>query len=243
MNIRIAQLFVSRSVEQNKTQILDALRLATPGDWVAFPEGALSGYQPEASDYLADLDPKVIDAALDEISLIVQTRRCHCLLGSATHLNGRWFNSVIVIDASGNRFKYDKIELAGLDRHHFTPGDTIFFQCLDQVSFGTLACRELLFPARWIDLKQRGAQIVFHLNNAIKPHDAIWEHLLIGRALENSVFVCSVNSANSPQALASYVVAPSGRVLLKSDVQTQQILTAQLDLSEVIPDLRSRADF
>jgi predicted amidohydrolase len=208
-----------------------------------FAEGALSGYRPEEADYLTRIDPAAIENAIGEIASVILEKRCYCLLGSATHRGDRWFNSVLFIDSSGTRSVYNKIHLAGLDLHHFTPGDALFFQVRDQAKFSTLACREVLFPHVWSTLKRQGAQIVFHLNNAIKPHDEVWAHLLVARAVENSIFVCSVNNANPPQALASYLIAPSGEILLQSEVQTEQVLTAKFDLNEVIPDLLARSDF
>jgi predicted amidohydrolase len=59
--------------------------------------------------------------------------------------------------------------------------------------------------------------------------------VIIARAVENGVFVCSVNNAASPQALASYVVSPSGEVLAKTDTQTEQILSCEIDLSATRP--------
>jgi predicted amidohydrolase len=43
MHIRIAQLFVGREVAENANKILAVLRDTSPGEWVVFPEGALSG--------------------------------------------------------------------------------------------------------------------------------------------------------------------------------------------------------
>ncbi|HQR36076.1 MAG TPA: nitrilase-related carbon-nitrogen hydrolase, partial [Blastocatellia bacterium] len=80
-------------------------------------------------------------------------------------------------------------------------------------------------------------------NNAIQPHDALWEHILITRAVEQSIFVCSVNNAAEPQALASYLIAPSGKVLLKTNAQQDQMLATEIDLDEVIADLTQRTDY
>jgi predicted amidohydrolase len=77
----------------------------------------------------------------------------------------------------------------------------------------------------------KGARLIVHVNNAIKPIDAVWEHVIVARAVENGVFVCSVNNAAAPQALASYVISPSGDVLLKTATQTEQVVSCDLDLA------------
>lgn len=101
------------------------------------------------------------------------------------------------------------------------------------VNIGIQICREVVFPEPWLHLKRQGAQIIFHINNAIKPYDQTWEHILITRAIENRVFVCSVNNAAVPQKLTSYLIAPSGHVLLRADEQVEQTLVRTIDLSEV----------
>ncbi len=63
-------------------------------------------------------------------------------------------------------------------------------------------CRELLFPEQWRALKLQGAQLIFHINNAIQPQDAIWRRILITRALENQIYIVSVNNPASLQAQA-----------------------------------------
>jgi predicted amidohydrolase len=68
---------------------------------------------------------------------------------------------------------------------------------------------------------------------SIKPHDQVWEHLFVARAVENQVFVCSVNNAAPPQKLTSYLVAPSGDILLRAKEQTEQLLSYEMDLREV----------
>jgi predicted amidohydrolase len=236
MKIRIAQLYIGRNVEENRDKLLRVLQDTLPGEWVLFPEGALSGYNPDEADYLSDMDPEMIQDAIETLAVQVQKNRCHCVFGSATRMKKQWFNSVIILRPTGDRSIYHKIQLAGSDLHHFAPGSIPFFDTTGGVSYGTLACRELIFPNRWSELKKRGAQVVFHINNAIKAHDEFWKHLLISRAVENSIFVCSVNNANPPQALASYVIAPSGKILLKTKVKTEEVLTLDIDLNELRPD-------
>jgi Carbon-nitrogen hydrolase len=121
----------------------------------------------------------------------------------------------------GERSIYHKIQLLGSDLDHFTSGNEALFRSVRDVNFGILACCE--------------PQVIFHINNAVKPADEIWKHLLLARGVENSVYVCSVNNANSPQALASYVIAPCGKILLKTRVRTEEVLTVKLDLHSMAP--------
>jgi predicted amidohydrolase len=244
MHIRLSQFAVQRELGANLQKILGVLDQSRPGEIVVFPEGALSGYEPKDDDYVDRLDAAAIEDASLQVRNRVDSVGCRCLVGSARYSRDRWRNSVLWFDGSGNVQQYDKAELSGLDRGHFERGTSageLF--AADGVPIGVLACRELLFPGVWMRLKDRGARVVFHLNNAIQPQDALWTHVLITRAIELGVFVCSVNNAAPPQQLPSMLVAPSGHVLVQSDVQTEQVLTSRIDLAEVIADLSTRTDY
>ncbi len=243
MKIRIAQLCVRQEVAANKERMLAVLDSAQHHEWVVFPEGILSGYFPENDEYLNSLDADAIERGIHEIQREVEHRQCYCLFGTATLIDGKWQNSVVLLSSSGERHTYHKVELSALDRKYFTTGTKAIPYSVGGLKIAIQVCRELLFPQSWIDLKKEGAQVVFHINNAIKPHDQVWEHILIARAVEHGVFVCSVNNGSHPQALASCLIAPSGKVILRTQTQQDQILSAEIKLSEVIADLAGRTDY
>ena len=243
MKIKMVQLGVLEEMAANQTRMRAALDTAQPDEWVVFPEGVLSGYFPDRADYPARLDAPAIARAVDEIQQLVLARRCNCLFGTALLHEGGWRNAVLLLTSTGARHVHHKVELSALDRTVFAPGTRATPCTVGGLTLGIQACRELLFPQTWSAFKAAGAQIVFHINNAIQPQDAQWEHLLIARAIEQSLFVCSVNNGQAPQALASYLIAPSGRILLKTALQQDQTLSAEIDLREVIADLSRRTDY
>lgn len=233
MRITLVQLSVGREIAQNKRKILAALNSAQRDDWLIFPECALTGYFPDEDGFLKSVEPVAVDAAVEEIADRVRRQRCHCLLGTATFSHGAWYNSVVVQSYDEEPHVYHKIRLSELDKKHFAPGWEVPLYTVNGVSFGVQICRELVFPEPWLNLKRRGAMVVFHINNAVKPYDKVWEHVLVARAVENRFFVCSVNNAAPPQRLTTYLVAPSGDMLVKADEQVEQTLTYKIDLSEV----------
>jgi predicted amidohydrolase len=164
-------------------------------------------------------------------------------LGSARQSKGKWENAAIVMSPSEAQETYAKIQLSALDAKHFQPGPFVPTFHIDGFRVGIQLCRELLFPNQWAQLRQAGVKMVIHLNNAIKPHDAIWEHVVITRALEHAMYVCSVNNAAPPQELTSYLAAPNGALLLKAGRQTEEVLTANIDLSAVVQNVSERLDF
>ena len=233
MRVVIAQMRVGRELAGNREAICSLVRRAAPGDWVVFPEGALTGYFPDEPDYLAGTGRRDVEAALETLRAVVARQRCHCLVGTARFVADGWRNSAVLLSPGGEVRWYDKNVLNPVDSRHFGPGDGLCVWEVGGVKVGVQICWELLFPRQWAQLKRGGAQVVFHLNNAVRPEDAVWEHLLIARAFENRYFVASANNAAAPQALPSYLIAPSGETLLRGEPRIEQAPSSELDLSRV----------
>lgn len=233
MNIVLAQRIVSRDLSANFAQIKAQLAQAAEDAWVIFPEGMLSGYAPADAHYIASLDAKTLITAIDEIQQICNAHNCNCIFGTAFPHEGQWFNATLALIPGKPSTLYFKNNLARLDHTHFAPGCGLQTYHTQDTTFGVQMCRELLFPEQWRALKQHGAQVIFHINNAIQPHDAVWRHVLITRALENQIYVVSVNNGASPQALASCVISPQGEVLLELPIQQASTASIDLDLEQV----------
>lgn len=243
MKIKIAQLVVEKDIELNLEKILEEISQAESNEWIIFPEAILSGYYPHEEVYTDGLDWELIQKYLGKIERLVKDQRCHCLLGSASFIDHAWRNSVYTFSYLKERVRHDKVQLSKLDKKHFKAGSTLSSYELQGIRYGALACRELIFPQQWSDLKRAGSQVVFHLNNAIQPHDVLWKHILITRAIENSVFVVSVNNAASPQRLASYVINPRGKILAETMTEKELSIKVTINLDQIIEDLEKREDY
>lgn len=243
MKIKVVQLVVEKSIHRNTGKILHALEDAEEDEWVIMPEAVLSGYYPHENIYTSGLDWDHIQNSLLEIENTVRLKRCHCIFGTAFRFEGKWRNAVWTYSYQKEPVRYDKIQLSKLDRKHFHPGNTLQIQELDGTKFGIQACREIIFPQQWSVLKNAGAKVIFHINNAIHPLDALWKHLFIARAIEQSIFVVSVNNADHPQQLASFIISPKGEILGETQIQKEHSIRVELDLSQVIDNLEKREDY
>jgi hypothetical protein len=70
MRVVLAQIRVGRELARNGETIRSLLRRSRPGDWVVFPEGALTGYFPGEDDYLASTGPVEVEAAPRSIDVM-----------------------------------------------------------------------------------------------------------------------------------------------------------------------------
>lgn len=201
-------------------------------EWVLFPEGMISGYYPEETDFLDQLKTERLEQSLNELQDIVKKKNLACLIGSALWLNDDWYNCTVFLTGEEKTI-YRKNNLSALDRDHFSAGKELCVYQKGGLKFGIQMCRELAFPEQWKVLKKQGAQVILHLNNAVKESDKVREQILVARAFENQLWVCSVNNAAPPQAMSSMIADPNGNVVWKSIPQKEETYATELDLSLV----------
>jgi predicted amidohydrolase len=146
MRIVIAQIRVERELARNTETICSVLRRARPRDWVVFPEGALTGYFPDETDYLAAIGPSDVEDALQGLQAVVARQGCHCVVGTARFVADGWRNSAVLISPASEVRWYDKNTLSALDSQHFVAGDQLCVYEIDGVKAGVQICWELLFP-------------------------------------------------------------------------------------------------
>lgn len=232
MKLRLAQLIIANDIDINFQKIKAVLKTSEAGEWITFPEGMLSGYFPEDDEYLGKLSWEKIRKYKNEIAEIVTSKKNSCIFGTAYKEGNNWFNAAIYLDYEGNEEIYKKVNLATLDRKVFTAGDNLDVFG-DKIKFGIQICRDNAFPEQWKVLKRKGAQVVFHINNAIKETDLNRKHVLISRAFENQYFVVSINNAAKPQTLPSMVISSFGEVIFESEPQKESVNLVEIDPSEV----------
>lgn len=231
MIIKLAPINLTQDLASNKQKVLNAFDEVNAGDWVLFPECTLTGYFPDDDHFLKTVTPDDINAALSEIAETVKDKKCYCLIGTARPAeNTTWYNSVALISPEGIIGYYDKYAVSDLDKRHFLQGDPPKVYEMGGIKFGVQICRDLVFPEQWQSLKKQGAQVIFHSNNALKSYDDVWEHIIFARAIENQLFVASVNNCAEPGVLTSYLASPAGKLLLAAERQDERVLSAQIDL-------------
>jgi predicted amidohydrolase len=232
MKVRIAQLVVTKDIPTNSNKILTIIEGAQPNEWVLFPEGMLSGYYPEEKTYLDQLNAELIENEIEKIHQKVKQKNVVCLFGTAMKIDNSWYNSAMLLTPE-KQFTYQKNNLSTLDRDHFKAGSELKVFEFGEIKVAIQMCRELTFPEQWKILKKGGVQVIFHINNAIKENDKLREKVLVSRAFENQIWVCSVNNAASPQTISSMVIDPYGKEVWLSTPQKEETHSEELDLSQV----------
>jgi len=155
------------------------------------------------------------------------------------------FNTQYVYNRQGDLVaEYDKVHLFSPSGEHmaFEAGNHLAVYELDGIKMGSIICYDLRF-GEWVRMTAlSGAQVLFV--PAAWPHPRLnhWRLLNQVRAIENQLFVVSVNHAGEAYALNfcghSQMIDPWGEVIVEAG-EEEEIISGEIDFS-VINDIRER---
>ncbi|MEL6614366.1 MAG: carbon-nitrogen hydrolase family protein [Bacteroidota bacterium] len=154
--------------------------------------------------------------------------------------------AAVVFDARGRLLGHQaKTQLAPTEEAHYVPGLSRRLFEIDGLTFGVAICHEgFRYPetVRWA--AARGAQVVFHPHwtggdreghvpaHWGDPEAPYYEKAAMCRALENTVFVASVNVGVRYPESATAVISPSGACVARLPYGAAGVLLTEVDLSE-----------
>nr|MDO8100598.1 carbon-nitrogen hydrolase family protein [Candidatus Njordarchaeota archaeon] len=209
---------------------------------IVFPELSATGYLCYDSYYtLAEPIPGPLTT---KVAKLVEGSTVHVIFGmpeASTEIGGALYNSVVLIGGKrGLIGKYRKWFLPGHsvfdEKRYFTPGTKaeVFSTCLGNI--GLSICYDIYFPELARLLATNGAEILVYPTASPSARRDFFEVLTRARAIENGVFVILCNLAGVEENLlfwgGSHIISPSGAVVVKSKYDEEDVVVAELDLSE-----------
>ena len=240
MRIGAMQMRLSTDLKTNLKTIENWLvKAADHGvEILNFPETCLTGY---LFDSFSDVKNEDIIGSIDYLSELSQEKGVSIIVGTPFWENKRCFNSVAVLLADGRRYMYHKIHLVSNEQDYFVPGsETVTFK-INQVTFGTIICRDQNFPELARRIKDAGAQVLFiscaHFYSPSEARLKIEKNraLPIVRAYENEMFVCKANAIGTFRGTInlghSIIVAPNGVVVSEAGETQEEMLFFDIDPS------------
>jgi predicted amidohydrolase len=228
------QLRSSFDIEDNRRRIVAHLeKLAAQGVQVAaFPECALTGYRKDPD---LGIRAEEVAAAEESIRRVCQARRIAAVVGSVYPVNGRIYNTAVVMDSRGELVeRYAKMYLAG--EKWATPGNHIAFFELDGVPSTVMICHDERYPELVRLPAIEGARVVYYISHESGMRSesklAPYRAQLMARAVENNVFIVAANAPanadNSGSHGQSRIVAADGNVLQEASFFGEDVLIATL---------------
>jgi len=223
--VAAVQMEISSDVETNLTRILRGIAEAKQAGarLVAFPETALSGFDPKT---VAALDWAKLRGAMERVAESARAHAIYALYGCATESGKeKPYNSAILVGPDGKEvMRYHKMVPEG----HFQRGDHLALFSIDGVSCTVIVCHDERFPELVRIPVLAGALVCFYISYEVNALPSALHKMegyraqLIARAAENGIWVVQANGIGSPPGGKrislgySRVVDPSGAVVAEA---------------------------
>jgi predicted amidohydrolase len=202
-----------------------------------FPECAIAGYMwdsaEEALPYAEEIPGPTTEAFERECARL----NIHAITGLLEREGATLYNAAILVGPDGLVGSYRKTHLPflGVDRF-VTPGDEfkVFDTALGKI--GLIICYDLRFPEVTRTLALAGADIVALPTNFPMAARLQCEIIAPARAAENRIYLLVANRVGKERwgefCGRSQIVDPFGNRLAETDVTTETLLVADVDLEK-----------
>lgn len=244
LKVAAVQFRSSYDLEDNRKRIVETLeKLSAQGVQVAaFPECALTGYH---KDPILAAGQEQLTAAEESIRRTCRDRRIAAVVGSVYKVNGRTYNTAVVMDSRGELIeRYAKVMLAG--EKWATPGNHVAFFELDGVPSTVIICHDERYPELVRLPALQGARVIYYISHesgmASERKLAPYRAQMMARAVENNMFVVASNAPgnvkdNSGSHGQSRLILSDGNILKEAGFYGEEIL---IDTFEIKPGRLSR---
>jgi predicted amidohydrolase len=201
---------------------------------VVLPELASTGYRFSTPDE-ALLCSETIQGSryLSFLADMAIKNGCYIVSGFNERDGEHLYNSSVLIGPEGLVGVYRKLHLFNDEKLYFEPGNlgvNVFETSIGRI--GMLVCFDWMFPEVWRIMAIKGAQIVAHPSNLVLPYcqDVVPSHALVNR-----YYVVTANRIGQERDLRftgkSVLVNPFGDVLVSGEIDKEQVLSADIDVS------------
>ena len=241
LRVAVVQMRSEPDVKANVAKVIRHLSaLAAKGvQVVAFPECALSNYDPAAVHVSAE----TLVAAENEVAAACRQSALCAIVGTTQQRGGQAFNQALIIDAQGRIMaRYDKVYLTDLERRWgFTSGTglpPVFPVAGVQASI--MICHDSRFPELVRLPVLAGARVIFYVSHEagiIKESKMVpYRAQVQARAVENDVFVVHANAPANDVRTGSHgqsrIVQADGNIMQEAGQLQEEVLVADLNLAD-----------
>lgn len=252
MRVAACQIATYPDLSRSATKIVEWIGRASDGgvDVVAFPEASTCGYACDPS-FWERADPGDFESAEGTVIDASKERGIGVVLGTAHQEEGRWLNSLLVIDKGGVvRGRYSKTHLA---ESWPSPGRILPVYHLAGVKSCFLVCHDIRYPELVRLPAIAGAQICYFCSNEsglLAEHKlSAYRAMPIARATENGIFLVMANAPADPDNLRSgsqshgnsKIIHPDGNVLEEAGYFEERLVTCLVDLEDANRAMAQRA--
>ncbi|NNF58315.1 MAG: carbon-nitrogen hydrolase family protein [Rhodothermaceae bacterium] len=249
MRIALVQQSATANLTVNRERGLVAVRAAAQqgADLVAFAELALTPFYPQrhaTPETLVQAEP-IPGPTTDAFAALAKELGVVLVLNLFERAGGRTFDSSPVIDADGSLLGITRMvhitDYEGFhEQDYYAPGDRgapVYKTAAGRI--GVAICYDRHYPEYLRALALGGAEVIVvpQAGTVGEWPEGLYEAELQVAAFQNGVFTALCNRVGEEERLTfageSFVCAPDGRVIARAGSGTEELLLADLDLSEV----------
>jgi predicted amidohydrolase len=237
MKVAVFQFKGSDNIEENLLAIKRGIVIASKQNVgvMITQECALCGYPPIETEEVAKIDFKQVEKAAKQIRQLAINHQMYIGLGTIIPDKDSYTNSIVLISPNHKKQpSYHKRALWGWDRETFTPGNERGVYTIGKVKVGLRICYEVRFPEYFRELFREKVEIGFvsFCDVGKEPNPSRYELIkshLMTRAVENAMYVISVNSISGYQTAPTCLINPDGVVLESAPSNEEYLLTFEYD--------------
>lgn len=226
------------AANRQKAERMISEAAASGVDLVQLPETWNLGFFPKEG--LRDAAESESGESRQLLARLAQKFGIHIVGGSLiTQRNGQVFNTLVCYDRSGQLItQYDKIHgfSPSGEQEYFTGGSRLCTFSVDGIRAGAVICYDLRFPELVRTLALEGIQILFVCAQWPYPRQEHWLILNRARAIENQMYVSSVNACGKYGDLSfcgrSVMVGPFGELLAQAG-EREEIVYGEADFEKI----------
>ncbi|MBR2094784.1 MAG: nitrilase [Fibrobacter sp.] len=194
------------------------------------------------------------------LSEVASATNCTVMGAGIKKAGNKFLNHVSVYTPSTPKesFAYDKMNLFFPEKETFKAGEKINLFNIKEIPDGSTGsptlvgndnitepanwkiasfiCYDLRFPELFREATKQGANLITVQAAWPAKRRAHWETLIKARAIENQVYIAAVNAVSThpdtrhPFAGTSLIISPNGDVIAQGSAQSEEVITAELDL-------------
>lgn len=241
LRLALAQLLCQDgNVAHNMERITQVVKEYGNGhDVIVFPECYVTGFLPKSVG--RSLAEPLSGPIVKQLQSLASDWATHIVVGFLEADQQQVYNTSVLVGAEGLLLAYRKIHLWTNERW-LDPGDTVGRATLPWGKFGLLICYDIEFPEPARATSLLGTELIILTNGNMAPYGPTHRVAIRARAQENQVFVAMANRVGSDRSIqyvgGSCVADPYGHILAELGPDTEDVLSVDLDLTQVMESRR-----
>jgi len=173
-----------------------------PADVVVLPELCTVEYSRKTFEGLSELAEDLDGPSMEKMRTLATSHQIAVVFGMPRISDDQYFISQVAIGADGNLLAcYDKLHIcqygASMEKEFFKPGQSTSIFSVAGFRFAPIICYDIRFPELGRSLTLEGAaDCILHCGAYYRDQSfASWHAFAITRALENQLYLLSLNRA------------------------------------------------